>query len=398
MKTEVFVNNCGNAATIIRSGGLVAVPTETVYGLAGNGLNEQAVERIYEVKGRPAVKPLSLMVRGVDAIDIYCNNVCSAARALAEKFWPGPLTIVLESKDCVPEIVRAGGTTVGLRCPSNELTLEVLRQAAVPFAAPSANLSGEASPKTAREVLHYFDGKIDGVIDGGPCDIGFESTIIDMSTVPYRILRQGSLSEKEINDALVDHLSILGITGPSGSGKTTALCALETEGYFIIDCDAVYRELLASSEPLNSELSSCFPASVINGRVDRKLLGGIVFTNEAALMQLNQISHRYITDKVRDLLLNYALHGGTKVAIDASELIGSPIQPLCSCVIAIVAADDVRLARIMARDKIDQASVLARMNSQHDITYYKENSNIFLENNGDKKDFTENFIKLIKEV
>ena len=123
MKTEIITNEIERAAEIIRQGGLVAVPTETVYGLAGNGLDEQAVSEIYRVKGRPEVKPLSLMVHDSSALDAYCQDVPAGAYALAKRFWPGPLTIVLKAKDIVPEIVRAGGDTVGLRCPDHPATL-----------------------------------------------------------------------------------------------------------------------------------------------------------------------------------------------------------------------------------------------------------------------------------
>ena len=155
-----------------------------MYGLAGNGLDVEAVERIYEVKGRPEVKPLSLMVPGPEAMELYCEDVPPQARALAERFWPGPLTIILTSKPLVPEIVRAGGATVGLRCPDHPDTLELLRRCGVPLAAPSANPSGAPSPKTAGEVLSYFDGLIEAVIDGGECGLGRESTIIDLSSRP----------------------------------------------------------------------------------------------------------------------------------------------------------------------------------------------------------------------
>ena len=127
MMTLLIDNDISKAAEIIKTGGLVGVPTETVYGLAGNGLDTKAVERIYEVKGRPAVKPLSLMVPDKSAMEKYCEDVPDAAFALADKFWPGPLTIVLKSKEIVPDIVRAGGCTVGLRCPDHPKTLELLK-------------------------------------------------------------------------------------------------------------------------------------------------------------------------------------------------------------------------------------------------------------------------------
>ena len=187
MKTILIREDLEQAAALLRNGGLVGVPTETVYGLAGNGLDEAAVRRIYEVKGRPEVKPLALMVSGAEEMERYCEDVPQAAKALAERFWPGPLSIVLKARtDVVPEIVRAGGETVSLRCPDHAMTLQALKLAGIPFAAPSANPSGSPSPKTADEVLSYFNGQIDAVIDGGPCGLGRESTILDMSRVPYR--------------------------------------------------------------------------------------------------------------------------------------------------------------------------------------------------------------------
>ena len=174
MRTEIITDRVGRAAEILRAGGLVAVPTETVYGLAGNGLDERAVREIYAVKGRPAVKALSLMVPDAAAMERWCEDVPPAAAWLAARFWPGPLTIVLRSGPLVPVIVRAGGATVALRCPDHPLTLALLREAGVPLAAPSANPSGAPSPKTAEEVLAYFDGRIPAVLDGGACGIGTE--------------------------------------------------------------------------------------------------------------------------------------------------------------------------------------------------------------------------------
>lgn len=244
METKIITQKLSEAAKLIAAGKLVAVPTETVYGLAGNGLDAAAVEKIYEVKGRPEVKPVSLMVPGAAAMTKYCECVPKQAKYLAEKFWPGPLTIVLRAKAAVPEIVRAGGATVALRCPDHPMTLELLKKAKLPLAAPSANPSGAESPKTARQVMDYFDGKIAAVIDGGQCGIGTESTIIDMSAAPYKILRRGALPEESIRSALADRLTVIGITGGTGCGKTTALRQLEKKGAMIIDCDALYHEML----------------------------------------------------------------------------------------------------------------------------------------------------------
>ena len=203
METIIIKDELTEAAEILRRGGLVGVPTETVYGLAGNGLDAEAVRRIYEVKGRPERKPLALMVPDAEAMPLYCRDVPAAAKELARRFWPGPLSIVLKADtELVPDIVRAGGDTVSLRCPDHPLTLEALRLAGLPFAAPSANPSGQPSPKTAQEVYAYFSGQIEAVIDGGPCGLGRESTILDMSGTPYRILRQGALPAEAVADAL----------------------------------------------------------------------------------------------------------------------------------------------------------------------------------------------------
>jgi len=191
-------NDLSYAVDAIKRGGLVAVPTETVYGLAANGLDANAVARIYEVKGRPSVKPLSLLVSGIPAAEAFCAEIPDCARQLAEAFWPGPLTMVLPRRGNVPDIVTAGGATVGIRCPDHAVTLELMRLAGVPLAAPSANPSDMPSPKTASDVLAYFDGLIDFIIDGGECALGVESTIIDLSVMPYKILRYGALAEDDI--------------------------------------------------------------------------------------------------------------------------------------------------------------------------------------------------------
>ena len=239
MKTQRITTEIVQAADAIRAGQLVAVPTETVYGLAGNGLDPKAVAQIYEVKGRPSVKPLSLMVHDASAMARYCDPVPQAAYTLAEAFWPGPLTIVLRAKACVPEIVRAGGQTVGLRCPDHPATLALIEAAQLPLAAPSANPSGAPSPKTADDVLAYFDGQIAAVIDGGPCGIGRESTLVDLSCTPYRILRSAAVPDDAVWDALVRRMHIVGITGGTGCGKTTALMELERQGGTVAAIDAI---------------------------------------------------------------------------------------------------------------------------------------------------------------
>ena len=203
MKTVIIKNDdISYAIEVFINGGLVGVPTETVYGLAGNGLDAAAVAQIYEVKGRPEVKPLSLLVPSLEVAETVCADIPEPALLLAEAFWPGPLTIVLSKNKTVPDIVTAGGDTIGVRCPDHPLTLEFLRRANLPAAAPSANISDMPSPKSADEVLSYFNGKIECIIDGGKCKLGVESTIISLISEPYKILRRGALSEERIRQVL----------------------------------------------------------------------------------------------------------------------------------------------------------------------------------------------------
>lgn len=398
METLIFDHGTGSAAEIICAGGLVAVPTETVYGLAGNGMDEKAVEKIYEVKGRPAIKPLSLMVASPEEIDRYAVDVPEAAKALAEKFWPGPLTIVLKANPDIPEIVRAGGDTIGLRCPDHALTLQALREAGVPFAAPSANLSGAPSPKTAGDVLKVFGGVIDAVIDGGACTLGRESTILDMSKKPYRVLRQGALPEESISDALAENMRIFGITGTTGSGKTSVLEAFRKMGALLLDCDRLYHDLLETSEGMLRELEDRFPDAFEKGRLVRKKLASIVFHDEATLADLNAITHRYVCEDVKRQLRAHAMSGGQIAVIDAVELISSGLGALCDCTIAVLAPEAERMKRIMVRDGLTEEQALERIRAQKNDAYYRENCTFTVLNDGTVEQLSEKINQIMKEV
>ncbi len=398
METKIFSALLDEAAEIIKKGGLVAVPTETVYGLAGNGLDESAVKQIYEVKGRPAVKPLSLMVPGAEDIDKYCIDVPEGARLLAKQFWPGPLTIVLKAKEFIPSIVLAGGDTVGLRCPDHPMTLELLEKAGVPFAAPSANPSGQDSPKTAEKVQEYFDGLIDGIIDGGACGIGRESTIISMAQTPYKILRQGALSPEKIAGALSEGLTILGITGGTGCGKTTALRTLEEMGALVIDCDAVYHRMLLSDTEMLREIDEAFPGVVTDGVLNRKALGAVVFNDAAALKMLNRITHGHIGREIDRLLADWAMSGGKLAAIDAIELFGGDFDKRCKATFGVLADREKRIERIMARDGISREYAVLRVDAQKSDDYFAEKCDIILKNNSTETEFREKCKKIFLEV
>ena len=190
------------AAKIIQDGGLVALPTETVYGLGADGLNPMAVDKIYEAKVRPKDNPMILQVTGMEHVETLCHNIPDSAYALAEKFWPGPLTMILPAKDHIPKRTTGGLSTVAVRCPDNEITRQVIALSGVPIAAPSANLSGKPSTTTAQHVLHDHDGHIDAVIDGGACRVGVESTIIDLTEVPARLLRPGGVTPAQLRSVL----------------------------------------------------------------------------------------------------------------------------------------------------------------------------------------------------
>ena len=192
------------AAKIIKDGGLVAIPTETVYGLGANGLDENAVAKIFEVKGRPQDNPLILHICGAEQIGGLCHDVPAAAYALAEAFWPGPLTMVLPAKDAVPKRTTGGLSTVAVRCPDSDVTREIIRLAGVPLAAPSANISGKPSTTTAEHVLHDHDGKIPLIVDGGACRVGVESTIVDLTEERPRLLRPGGVTPEQLLEVLGD--------------------------------------------------------------------------------------------------------------------------------------------------------------------------------------------------
>ena len=398
METKIFSASLDEAAEMIKKGGLVAVPTETVYGLAGNGLDEEAVKQIYEVKGRPQVKPLSLMVRGVEDMERYCAQVPDGARLLAQRFWPGPLTIVLKAKDFIPSIVLAGGDTVGLRCPDHPMTLALLEKAGVPFAAPSANPSGQDSPKTAEKVREYFDGRIDGIVDGGECGIGRESTIISMVQTPYRILRQGALSQEKIAGALSEGLTILGITGGTGCGKTTALRTLEEMGALILDCDAVYHQMLRTDAELLREIDEAFPGVVTGGVLDRKALGAVVFHDKAALAELNRITHGHIGREIDRRLANWAMAGGKLAAIDAIELFGGGLARRCKATFGVLADREKRIGRIMARDGISREYAELRVDAQKSDAYFIEKCDTILYNNSTEAEFAETCKRIFLEV
>ena len=207
------------AADLLRIGGLVGIPTETVYGLGANGLDPAAVGRIFQAKGRPQDNPLILHIPGADWLERYCRDIPAAAYELARRFWPGPLTMVLRRRDNVPDQVTAGLDTVGMRCPAHPLCRAVIQAADVPVAAPSGNTSGRPSPTTAAHMLEDMDGRIDAILDGGPCSVGVESTIVDLTCTPPRLLRPGGITLEQLRAALGEVAVDPAVTRLMGAGE-----------------------------------------------------------------------------------------------------------------------------------------------------------------------------------
>ena len=198
VKTKILVINSetpeshkiGEAADILKNGGLVAFPTETVYGLAALHDNDAAINKLYEVKNRPMDKPFTVHISREEMIDMFDCEVSVLARKLMKRFWPGPLTIILKKKN--------GEGTLGFRMPDNKIAFGLIKKAGVPVVAPSANISGNKPPTSAAEVLRDLDGKVEIVIDGGKTAIGIESTVVDMTGRRPKVLREGAIPKAEI--------------------------------------------------------------------------------------------------------------------------------------------------------------------------------------------------------
>ncbi len=222
MNTElvkITIEDCdekfNKAVELLRNDEVVGMPTETVYGLAGNALSPLAVSRIFEAKGRPTDNPLIVHISELSEIYDLVKAVPDTAKRLAEKFWPGPLTIILPKSDIIPAEICGGLDTVAVRMPSDEIARAIISQCGFPLAAPSANTSGKPSPTSARHVHEDLDGKIEAIVDSGECSVGIESTVITLATDIPRLLRPGGitpemltevLGEIEIDDAVYNKL------------------------------------------------------------------------------------------------------------------------------------------------------------------------------------------------
>jgi len=243
------------AAGILRAGGLVALPTETVYGLGANAFDRAAVERIFAAKSRPAWDPIIVHIASEAMLDGLVKEVPAAARRLMEHFWPGPLTLLLPRAAAVPDAVTAGRPLVGVRMPAHRVALELIRRAGVPVAAPSANRFGHISPTTAQHVLDDLDGRIDAIVDAGASLRGVESTVLDPSTTPMTIYRPGAVTAEQVREVA----GPVEMYGDADAMRATPAEALPSPGVGIRHYAPRARLMLVEA-PI-AELGACLEAA-----------------------------------------------------------------------------------------------------------------------------------------
>ena len=204
MKNNLNYDKLKEPAQIIKKGGIVIFPTETVYGIGTNGLDENAIRKLYEVKQRPLNKPISLLVNNIEMVEKIAKNITEVEYKLMERFFPGPLTIILEKRDIVPDILTSNTNTIGIRMPSGEIAKKLIEFAGVPIATSSSNISGKPSGTNITDIKKDFEGKVDCFIDNGESELGIPSTVIRIiDNIPH-ILRQGAISEEEIRKIIAN--------------------------------------------------------------------------------------------------------------------------------------------------------------------------------------------------
>jgi L-threonylcarbamoyladenylate synthase len=224
----VAKNPINQAVSILKQGGLVALPTETVYGLAADARNSEAVRKIFTAKGRPADHPLIVHIADIAQLKEWAVDISEDALLLANTFWPGPLTLILKKAPAVLDLITGGQDTVGLRIPAHPLAREVLKEFGSGLAAPSANRFGRISPTTAQAVKEELGNEVDFILEGGPCEVGVESTIVDMSSDEVVILRPGMITSNEIEAVLKRSVSVFRKNAPRVSGSLESHYAPET--------------------------------------------------------------------------------------------------------------------------------------------------------------------------
>lgn len=510
------------AGRLLRAGEIVAIPTETVYGLAANALDGDAVRKIFEAKGRPQDNPLIVHISALSQLEALVEEIPPLVYAMAEHFWPGPLTMVMKKSALIPDQTSAGLDTVGIRMPSHPAARAIIEAAGVPLAAPSANTSGKPSPTSARDTLDDMDGKIPAIVDGGACSVGVESTVVDMTRPTPQILRPGAITEEmiaaaigaagtdqavyrgltegerpkapgmkyrhyapkapvilfegapedtaqaildtphESRDAILcfseylpqmkqkqarlvyslgeswDHAShsrrlfallrhfdhtgarrilaqcprvyganagtvnrirksagfrsvdcrngrlIIGVTGRTGSGKSVFSRLFAEKGATVLDADAIYRELTRSDAEMRSAIEARFPGTVTEEGLDRRALADKVFSDQAALSELNRITHHF----VRAHIIGQIADAKTRlIVLDVPILFGSGLDRLCDLTLAICTDPETSIRRILSRDGLTRPQAEARLLAQPDDAFYAAHADVLLDNRGTEADF-----------
>ncbi len=252
------------AGALLKNGDLVAIPTETVYGLAANALDSAAVAAIFEAKGRPQDNPLIVHIDSTAMLDTLCAAVPDSAKALMDAFWPGPLTIILPKADAVPDVVSGGLATVAVRMPAHPVARAIITAAGVPLAAPSANLSGSPSPTTAARVAADMDGRIAAVVDGGACEVGVESTVITLCTPRPRLLRPGGITLTQLCEVLGEVDVDDAVIHPLKEGEKVASPGMKYQHYApkaavtLIKGDAAAFAAYVNARAANGVMALCF--------------------------------------------------------------------------------------------------------------------------------------------
>ncbi len=499
------------AGEILREGGLVAIPTETVYGLAADALNGAAVKKIFAAKGRPADNPLIVHISGLSQLAPLVKEIPEAARKLADAFWPGPLTIILEKSELVPRETSGGLDTVAVRMPRHPAARAVIEAAGVPLAAPSANLSGRPSPTAFAHVREDLNGRVDALLDGGPCDVGVESTVVSLAGGVPRVLRPGGVTLSQLETvlgrvdldpavlhrlqegakasspgmkykhyapkaevALVDaspeefaayvnerkggwalcfeedlpflegpaislgsrydgggqarrlfgalleldekgaqtafaHCPsrsgvglavynrllraagfrtvypkgplVVGLTGPSGAGKSTVGDFLKRGGCSVLNCDSLTRSPQVYDGACIEELRAAFGEEIApGGKLNRKELARRAFATEEGRRRLGEITFPRILRQVRRVAESAREAGVSLLVLDAPTLFESGLDSMCARIIAVTAAREERLLRVMARDNLSREQAQARFSAQGDGDFYESRADYVIEN------------------
>ncbi len=231
IKTEKDIEGIKKAAEILNKGGLVAIPTETVYGLAADTYNVEAVKNIFKAKGRPQDNPLIVHISDMEMLRDLCCDIPEAAYKLAERYWPGPLTMVLPKSDKVPTPISAGLSTVAVRFPKNPVARAIINEAKTPLAAPSANLSGSPSPTTAEHCIKDLEGRVDAIVVSGDSEVGLESTVVSLCEEKPRLLRPGAVTVEQLSAVLGEVVVDKAVTAQPEEGKPVASPGMKYKHY-----------------------------------------------------------------------------------------------------------------------------------------------------------------------